>query len=462
LQNLSQKILFLHSWLSGKLVVKDIPERIRENIKNQQQASERIIGWAQLAVVTAFTVLYFLSPKAFSENVMFMPVPWFLAAYLIFTLFRLYLSYKLKLSITFLLISIVVDMMLLFGLIWSFHIQYDQPASFYLKAPTLLYVFIFIALRALRFEPGFVVFSGLVAAAGWLFLSYYAISTTGMDNITRDYVEYMTSNKILIGAEWDKVITIIVVTAILTTVIARGQSLLRHAVQSDAAAEDLSRFVPDIIAQKIKLEADEPDLNRTEIGECSILFVDLESFTSISERMPPQQLVLTLNAFFAVAAKPIHNNGGVINQFIGDAIMASFNIPKQNPGHASNAIKAGMEILRELETRDFSGVKLAVRIGINTGQVTGGLVGIPERLNYTVNGDNVNIASRLEQLNKEFGTRLLVSENTKRVASGDFEFQLIAERSLRGRSEKTKIYTVLDPDSKSASSGENIQHSENQ
>ncbi len=447
MSRLFQRVLYLNNWLSGKLVVKEIPERIRENIKIQQQASERIIGWAQLAIVSAFTVLYFLSPKAFAENVTFMPVPWFLAAYFVFTLLRLFLSYKYKLSFAFLLISIVVDMALLFSLIWSFHIQYDQPASFYLKAPTLLYVFIFIALRALRFEPGFVVFAGLIAAVGWLSLSYYAISITGMENITRDYVEYMTSNKILIGAEWDKVISIIVVTAILTTVIVRGQSLLKQAIQSDAAAEDLSRFVPEIIAQQIKTDATEPDLNRTEIGECTILFVDLEAFTSISESMSPQQLVMTLNAFFAAAAKPIHKNGGVINQFIGDAILASFNIPKHNPDHASNAIKAGLEILRELELKEFSGVKLSGRIGINTGQVTGGLVGIPERLHYTVNGDNVNIASRLEQLNKEFGTRILVSESTRRMATDGFEFKLIGERSLRGRSEKTKIYTVLDTDS---------------
>jgi adenylate cyclase len=444
MDDVKARILYLHNWLAGKLVVKEIPARIRENINVQQQASERIIGWAQLTIVFAFSILYFLSPKAFAENVTFVPVPWFLAAYFIFTLLRLYLSYRYKLSYAFLLVSIVVDMLLLFGLIWSFHIQYGQPASFYLKAPTLLYVFIFITLRALRFEPGFVVFAGLVAAIGWLSLSYYAISTTGMENITRDYVEYMTSTKILIGAEWDKVISIIVVTAILTTVIARGQTLLKQAIQSDAAAEDLSRFVPEVIADQIKHDAHEPDLNRTEIGECTMLFVDLESFTSISESMPPQQLVMTLNAFFAAAARPIHKNGGVINQFIGDAILASFNIPKHNPDHASNAIKTGLEILRELDTKEFAGIKLSGRIGINTGQVTGGLVGIPERLHYTVNGDNVNIASRLEQLNKEYGTRLLVSENTRRMASGEFEFKLIAERSLRGRSETTKIYTLLD------------------
>ena len=129
--------------------------------------------------------------------------------------------------------SIIVDMALLFGLIWSFHVQYDQPATFYLKAPTLMYVFIFIALRALRFEAGFVVFAGLSAACGWLMMSYYSIASTGMESVTRNYVEYLTSNTILIGAEWDKVISILVVTGILAAVISRGQDLLKSAIKND-------------------------------------------------------------------------------------------------------------------------------------------------------------------------------------------------------------------------------------
>ncbi len=438
------KISNVHNWLAGNLQIRDIPPRVVENIKAQQRGSERIIGWAQLTIVVIFAILYTLSPKAFTHNVTFAPVPWALAAYFVFTILRLRLSYKNKLTFGFLLISIVVDMALLFGLIWSFHIQYDQPASFYLKAPTLLYVFIFIALRTLRFEPGFVVFAGLVAATGWLFLSYYAIATTGMENITRDYVEYITSNMILIGAEWDKVVSIILVTAILTTGIVRGQKLLRQAIQSDAAAEELSRFVPDIIAQKIKKDAKTEDLGKTENGECTILFVDLRGFTTLSETMSPEQLIITLNAFFAEAATSVHNFGGVINQFQGDAILASFNIPKHNEAHASNAIRTAVEILNTLQSKTFADVKLNARVGINTGQVTGGLVGIPARLHYTIYGDEVNVAFRLEQLNKEFGTQVLFSENTKIAAGDDFEYELVTEQNLRGKSKATRIYTVSE------------------
>ena len=115
----------------------------------------------------------------------------------------------------FLTLSVAADLTLLMMLIWSFHIQYDQPASFYLKAPTLLYVFIFIALRALRFETRFVLLAGLFSALGWLALVFYVVSIDPQDNmITRDYVAYMTSNTILLGAEFDKVISILMVTGI--------------------------------------------------------------------------------------------------------------------------------------------------------------------------------------------------------------------------------------------------------
>ena len=149
-------------------------------------------------------------------------------------------------------LSVIFDMGLLFGLIWSFHLQYVQPPTFYLKVPTLLYVFIFIALRALRFGARFVVVAGLVAAAGWTLLALYAMAgPDGMKMITRDYIHYMTSNSVLVGAEIDKVVSILTVTAIIAVAIARARQLLVRAVAEGAAAHDLSRFFAPEIAQQI-------------------------------------------------------------------------------------------------------------------------------------------------------------------------------------------------------------------
>lgn len=425
-----------------------LPPRVRETIRRQQQSSEVLIGWVQLGVVVTFAVLYTLAPKTFTEEAEFAPVPWALATYLVFTVLRLTFALNRPLPDWMLYLSVVVDMLLLLGLIWSFHLQYKQPASFYLKAPTLLYVFIFIALRALRFQARFVIVAGLVAAAGWLAMVWYVISVDPQDPmITRDYVEYMTSNSILLGAEFDKIISILIVTAILAVALTRARRLLIQSVVDSSTAQDLSRFVPTEVVRQVRSSEKRVEAGQGEVRQATILFTDIEGFTTISESLSPEQLIGTLNEYFAVVVEPIERYNGVVNQFQGDAILASFNLPEAHPEHAANALRAAIEIQTALENRTFGdGITLKSRIGINSGTVVGGLVGTGNRLGYTVHGDDVNLAARLEQLNKEYGTRLLVSETTAELAGWDrFPFKRIGEVQVRGRKTPTTIYTLPAP-----------------
>jgi adenylate cyclase len=143
-------------------------------------------------------------------------------------------------------------------------------------------------------------------------------------------------------------------------------------------------------------------------------------------------------------AAPIEKRGGVINQFQGDAILASFNLPEADPDHAGKAIEAALEIQQVLAGHTFaSGIKLRSRVGINSGEVVGGLVGTAERVNYTVHGDDVNLAARLEQLNKEHNTRILVSERTLELAGRErFKCRRIGTVATRGRQAPTVIYAL--------------------
>ncbi len=434
-----------HRWLAGHRDTERLPARVTDAIERQQQASEILIGWIQFGILATFAALYTLSPKTFTEDADFAPVPWALAIYFAFTVVRLMLAHARRVPYWMLVVSVIADMGLLLGLIWTFHLQYEQPASFYLKAPTLLYVFIFIALRALRFEAGFVVLSGLVAAAGWLLLVWYATSVDPRDTmITRDYVEYMTSNSVLLGAEFDKVISILMVTAIISVAIARARGLLVRSVVDSSTARDLSKFVPSEVAERIAAADVAVAVGQGETREATILFADIEGFTTLSERLTPEQLISTLNEYFAVVAEPLRTYGGAINQFQGDAILATFNVPTENPQHASNAVRAALEIQRALRGRRFGdGIEMRARIGINTGTVIGGMVGTPDRLGYTVHGDDVNLAARLETLNKDYGTHILVSASTVALA-GDLAaaFQVLGEVRVRGKRGATLIYTV--------------------
>ena len=422
-----------------------LPKRVQKAIQDQQERSEVLISVIQLMVVTIFGLLYAISPKTFSDDVSFAPVPWVLSAYMIFSLLRFALALKRQLPDWMLYLSAIADITLLMGLIWSFHVQYEQPASFYLKAPTLLYVFIFIAIRALHFDPRFVIATGISAATGWILMVLYVIFSDPTDPmITRDYIEYMTSNSILIGAEFDKVVSILIVTGVLALALHRARRLLVESVIEGSAARDLSRFVPQEVAKQVIHSEEGATTGKGEVKETTILFTDIEGFTTISETLTPEQLIEALNQYFTLIAQPIDECGGVISQFQGDAVLATFNAPRADANHAANAVKAALKIQKVLEGKTFgNGVPFNTRIGINTGRVVGGLVGSGDRVGYTVHGDNVNLTARLEQLNKDYGTRIIVSEQTRvLIEPGEYEFRELGEVSVRGRQKPVRIFTI--------------------
>ena len=422
-----------------------LPGRVRDAIRRQQDSSEIVVGWIQLSIVVTFSILYTLSPNPYTADTVFASEPWVLGVYLLFTLVRVVLAHRRALPNWLLYVSVIVDMLLLLALIWSIHIKYGQPASFYLKVPTLLYVFIFIALRALRFEARYVLLAGAVAAGGWLLMVLYAARIVP-DNpmITRDYVQYMTSNSILLGAEFDKVISMLIVTGILAIAITRARNLLVRSVVESTAAAELSRFVPSEVAAQLKASETRIEAGAGDVRETTIFFNDLEGFTTLSEGMSPVELISTLNEYFSAVTEPIVRHGGVINQYQGDAILATFNLPKAHEDHAAGAVRAAIEIQHILASRTFgAGLRLVSRVGINTGIVVGGLVGAQDRLGYTVHGDDVNLAARLEALNKEHGTRIIVSERTRELAGPEsFAFEALGTVTVRGRSQPVTVYRI--------------------
>jgi len=417
------------------------PERVRWLIVEQQVRSEILIGWVGFALVLFFLVLYTVSPKT-SAGTRFMPVPWVLGAFLGVTALRLALAYRRWLNPAFLIAGVCLDIALLLGLIWSFHLQYQQPAPFYLKVPTLLYVFIFIALRALRFEPVYVLAAGLSAAAGWLAMLAYAASSGEMV-VTRDYVRYLTSNSVLIGAEIDKIIAILMVTGVLALALARSRRILYRAVLDSVLAKDLSRFVAPEVAARISASERGLRAGEGEVREATVLFTDIEAFSTFAEKVPPEQLVMLLNEYFEAVSGAVERHGGVITQFQGDAMLITFNTVRDDPDHAAKAVRTALAIQDLTRERLFGGtVRMRTRCGINTGRIVAGAVGSAERLLYTVHGDEVNIAARLEQLNKKYGTYLLASESAVRAAGGEFPFRLVDEVAVRGRAAPTRVYTL--------------------
>ena len=417
------------------------PERVRWLIVEQQVKSEVLIGWVGFALVLFFLVLYTVSPKT-SAGTRFVPVPWVLGAFLAVSGVRLALAYRRWLNPPLLVVGVCLDIALLLGLIWSFHLQYQQPAPFYLKVPTLLYVFIFIALRALRFEPMYVIAAGLSAAVGWLAMLVYA-AMSGEMVVTRDYVRYLTSNSVLIGAEIDKVIAILMVTGVLALALARSRRILYRAVLDSVLAKDLSRFVAPEVAVRISTSERGLQPGEGEVREATVLFTDIEAFSTFAEKVSPERLVALLNEYFEAISAVVERHGGVITQFQGDAMLITFNTVRDDADHAAKAVRTAAEIQQLTRERLFGdAVRMRTRCGINTGRIVAGAVGSAERLLYTVHGDEVNIAARLEQLNKKYGTYLLAAESTVRAAGAEFAFRPVDEITVRGRASATRVYTL--------------------
>ena len=208
--------------------------------------------------------------------------------------------------------------------------------------------------------------------------------------------------------------------------------------ERDRIRRTFARFVPESVAAA--LLAEEGAVASQE-REATVLFADIESFTAIASRLAPRDVVQMLNDYFAEIARVIHARSGVITQFQGDAVLASFNLPAADPQHARHAVEAALEVHARLADATFArGIRLRARIGISTGPVVGGTVGGDERLGYTVHGDTVNLAARLEALNKDFGTRILLSPRTAELLAGSVPLRDHGAVPVRGFAQPLRVF----------------------
>ena len=180
----------------------------------------------------------------------------------------------------------------------------------------------------------------------------------------------------------------------------------------------------------------------------TVLFSDIRGFTSMSEKMSAEDVSVILNEYFSEMEPIIRKYNGVINKFIGDAVMAIFGEPIQDINHAQNAVKCAYEMLKKVEyLREkwiFEGKpKIEIGVGINTGEVFVGNIGTENRMEYTVIGDTVNLASRIEHYNKVYKTNLLVSASTYAHIADIADVIKISEVQIRGKAKKMNIYEVL-------------------
>jgi class 3 adenylate cyclase len=304
-----------------------------------------------------------------------------------------------------------------------------------LYSPMVFLYFLFISLSALRLDPKLCVFSGIVSAVEYFALFVHASlhALPGTDPQMLNVWWHLTKAMIILAAGF--------ATGAVTHSI--RERISRTARRINETAESFSRFVPhEFLTFLGKTNIEDIRLGDQVHREMTILFSDIRSYTSLSEKMTPQQNIDFLNSYLMSVSPVIRKNGGFIDKYIGDAIMALF------PGDPDDALEAAKGIHRQLE--EFNAIRklggeepIAVGVGIHTGNLMLGTIGEANRLDTTVISDAVNTASRLESLTKEHGVRVIISRETRERLKKDYPLREIGSVRVKGKNEPVVIYEYV-------------------
>ena len=392
-----------------------LPARVLRAIEAQRARSEILTGWVQAVIIALLGTLYFVAPNSSPVDFVMRPAPWAIGAYAFFTALRLRLAYAGRLTPFLRAASVVFDMVLLTVTIWGFHLEYGQPAAFYLKAPTFAYFFIFIALRTLSFSPAYVLLAGGTAALGWLALLLYALAEPGgMALVTRDYVDYMTASRILIGGEIDKIVSLLLVSLLLALAASRSRQLLEQAAAVQAAAAQMVRYFPPEVAEQLIWADELLKPGQGEAREAAAMFIDLRGFTRLSAMLAPQELIALVGDFQRLAVPIIQRHRGAIITYLGDGIMVTFGAVRPTHTYAADALRCTEALVDHVgqwvaESCARGDCMPEVGIGVDVGTVVCGTIGDEGKLEYAVLGEPVNHAAKLQAHTRLAGVRALTT-----------------------------------------------------
>ncbi len=350
-------------------------------------------------------------------------------------------------------------------LLWRHSVKRGSPpaASYILASLDLAYVVITLAgmsrmddFTGFTSEPPFLILFLLNALSGLRFdfkaSIYFAVASILVVFGLGFYDAYSGYRISVPGAIFESVFKAALVggTALVSGYIGhRSKALIVQAIEE----QEEKKFIKTVFGRYATEEVVEDALKRGlklggEEREVTIFFSDIRNFTGMSERLQPNEVVDLLNDYFAEMVDVISRNGGTLNKFMGDGILAIFGAPVSYGNDAERAVITALEMMERLEGFNREQVEkgkaeLSIGIGINTGRVVVGNVGSTERMEYTAIGDAVNLASRLDELNKELGTNILISHSTFQQVEGVIQTNRLKPVKLKGKEKKVGVYEVV-------------------
>jgi adenylate cyclase len=346
-------------------------------------------------------------------------------------------------------INVIIDFVIitLMLLAW-YRIESPSNFNFFLKNPSFYYYLLpfFLSMIQLRFKYVFFCFICFILIH-YLGLVYgFSINQVPLADTWHDYVlggklfysDYIASRPLIF----------FIVTISISYSIYRTIFMLRKISIIEAEKSSLSRyFSPDIIEEITKTGL---ELKKGKKQEVTILFQDIRDFTRFSEKLSAEELVEFLNEFREIMTKIVFKHKGTLDKYIGDAIMATFGTPTPSSLDTENAVKASIEMIQELNTwnqQRINSQKQAIKIGIgiHKGEVFTGNIGFEGKMEYTVIGDAVNTASRIESLCKTFQAELLISEEVKSKIQ-IYNWEAMPPVEVKGKEKPIQVYKFLGID----------------
>jgi|AraplaMF_Col_mMF_1032025.scaffolds.fasta_scaffold00280_27 adenylate cyclase len=333
------------------------------------------------------------------------------------------------------------------------------------RLPNFLYFGVFLASMALSYSPTLVIWAGVASIVAWStgFLWVATLPDT-IRTTSRSQLDSGLSPEAIIGnflnpssvslTSWyNQLVFLTLVTGILALAVWRSRRLVYRRAAAEAERSALSRyFSPNLVRE---LSTRSPELARPAVQPVAVLFADMVGFTAISERLPPDALVALLREFHGRLVQVAFAHGGTIDKYIGDAIMVHFGTPRSQRNDPIQALACAGAMLDEIrgwsaERVRRGDVPIEIGVGVHYGEVLVGNIGDARRLEYTVLGDTVNVASRLERMTREAGVPLIVSDDLVTAVRGCGEDPCVivkdltrdTERTVRGRQQPIAIWCV--------------------
>ncbi len=341
--------------------------------------------------------------------------------------------------------------------------SHEVPQILAFRGYGIYYLLPFVGLACLSLSWGLVAWTGVITAIGWWSAFGYVVS--GMETTlswadlpkkasTQDYEQiFLSINFIGIGNRVEETGFVLILALILAVAVYRSRSVffaqLRAEDEREAerqarerVSQTLGQYVPETIAARL---VEDSASMEPQVRQGAVLIADIEAFSTFAAGRDPHDVIETLNAFLAECTDRISRRDGVVISYLGDGFLVTFNTPLAIDNPAVAALQAAQDLISLTEQRSFKGHRVKLRIGIASGDIAAGIVGSAKRQAFTVYGDTVNRAARLEQFNKKTGTTVLMDAATKAEAADFCATRCLGDHELRGLSQAVEVWTPAAP-----------------